>query len=475
MNRQSSICGKVKEKFFAKGAYIIARAEKRKLKKDFQKDIREFLKVQNHFLPNLIEELKLIEDPRNKSYIDYAIEEIIYTMVIKNVCSISSMQEMTEQFNNDECVKNICKILGIEEKDFLPHYVTINECLENLDPEELNKLRKKMIYTLLRKRSFEGARFLGKHWLVIVDATQLFYFNKKHCEHCLKKTINKGTPEEKTYYYHNVLEAKIVLGDNLVVSIATEFIENEKEDVKKQDCERNAFKRLAEQLKNMYPRLPICILGDSLYACEPVFQICQDNKWQYLIRYKDGSIPTLAEEYHSIVDMGENEEKIELSEIIFKRKPTENIRNQIRWVTDINYREIMLTVIELKVEINTKESGAFQWITNLKVTDKTAGEFASTGRSRWKIENQGFNIQKNYRYDIKHANSLNCKAMKNHYLLVQISDILLQLYENGIKALKSIKRTIKNISSDILKSLSQLLLTMEDILYSKKRINIHVP
>ena len=55
------------------------------------------------------------------------------------------------------------------------------------------------------------------------------------------------------------------------------------------------------------------------------------------------SIPTLAEEYHSIVDMGENEEKFELSEIIFKRKPKENIRNQIRWVT------------------------------NLKVTDKTAG------------------------------------------------------------------------------------------------------
>ena len=90
---------------------------------------------------------------------------------------------------------------------------------------------------------------------------------RSHCEHCLKRTINKGTKDEKTYYYHNVLEAKIVLGDNLIVSIATEFIENEKKDVKKQDCERKAFKRLAAKIKKDYPRLPICILGDSLYEC----------------------------------------------------------------------------------------------------------------------------------------------------------------------------------------------------------------
>lgn len=35
-----------------------------------------------------------------------------------------------------------------------------------------------MIYKLLRKPSFECARFHGKNWLVIIDATQLFYFNK---------------------------------------------------------------------------------------------------------------------------------------------------------------------------------------------------------------------------------------------------------------------------------------------------------
>jgi len=33
-----------------------------------------------------------------------------------------------------------------------------------------------------------------------------------------------------------VLEAKLVLSDNIVISLGTEFIENEKEDISKQDC-----------------------------------------------------------------------------------------------------------------------------------------------------------------------------------------------------------------------------------------------
>ena len=40
----------------------------------------------------------------------------------------------------------------------------------------------------------------------------------------------------------------------LVISIGTEFIENEAEDVKKNDCETKMLKRFAERLKKEYPR-----------------------------------------------------------------------------------------------------------------------------------------------------------------------------------------------------------------------------
>ena len=51
---------------------------------------------------------------------------------------------------------------------------------------------------------------------------------------------------------HHVLEAKLVVGD-MVLSIGSEFIENESEDVTKQDCELKAFYRLSEKIKHTYP------------------------------------------------------------------------------------------------------------------------------------------------------------------------------------------------------------------------------
>ncbi len=451
----------------------MGRKQERVVKKAFQKDIVSFLKMEHHYFPNLVRELSRVEDPRHPSYTDYDIEEILYTMLLKNIFDLPSMQEMTNQFNQEERVWNVCKILGKSEREFLPHYVTINDCLKKLNPDELEKVRNKLIRSLIRKRSFEDARFLGKYWTIIVDATGLFYFKEKHCEHCLKKTTKKGTPEEKTYYYHNVLEAKIVLGENLIISIATEFIENENEDVLKQDCERRAFKRLAEKIKKSYPRLPICILGDSLYACAPFFELCTQNKWHYLIRFKDGSIPTLAQEYQTIVRMGENEYAKRIEEKIYLRKSKETIINELKWLSELVHKDHPLTVMTLEIKKTGKEKSEFQWITDLKITKNKAWEFAETGRRRWMIENEGFNIQKNHRYRIQHANSLNYTAMKNHYLLTQIADLLLQLYENGISELRKIKKTIKNISSDLLISFSRQL-TREDIYFIRKRTCISI-
>lgn len=89
---------------------------------------------------------------------------------------------------------------------------------------------------------------------------------------------------------------------------------------------------------------------------------------------------------------------------------------------------------------------------NKQLVNVAAELFAVTGRKRWKIENEGFNIQKNHRYEITHANSRNYNAMKNHYLLVQISRYNTQLYEKTIPIIKGLKEAIKYISSDLLAS-----------------------
>lgn len=129
----------------------MTRAEKRALKKQIRNDIKEFLKIQAHYFPDLIEDIKKIMDAKNQSYVTYEIEVIIFVMILKNICSIESMQEMNELFNEDTCVKNIYKVLGLEEKNYLPHYVTVNKCLSRLDNKELEKIRKKW-YTVLSEK-----------------------------------------------------------------------------------------------------------------------------------------------------------------------------------------------------------------------------------------------------------------------------------------------------------------------------------
>ena len=89
---------------------------------------------------------------------------------------------------------------------------------------------------------------------------------------------------------------------------------------------------------------------------------------------------------------------------------------------------------------------------------------------RWLIENEGFNIQKNVRYHITHANSLNYEAMKNHYLLTQLADVLLQLYERGVKGLRTIKRTIKDVSDGLLECLKNHPLTPEDTQFERMQV-----
>lgn len=448
----------------------MTRAEKRAIKNQIRNAIKEFLKIQAHYFPDLIEDIKKIMDERNQSYVTYEIEVIIFVMILKNICSIESMQEMNEAFNEDTCVKNIYRVLGLEEKDYLPHYVTINECLSRLDNQELEKVRKKMVYGIIRKRSFEYGKFLGEKWLVIVDATQLFCFKERHCEHCLTKTINRGTPEEKTVYYHQVLEAKLVLGDDMIISLATEFIENPRANASKQDCELTSFKRLAETVKREYPRLPICLLADSLYANESVFGICRKSKWDFLIRYKERSIPSIMEEYREIVNMGEMGESVPEREEIYRRKPNMKQKLHIRWVNGLEYRKHPIHVLELKIEREGKKHQEFTWLSSIEIDASVAEEMTETGRKRWLIENEGFNIQKNHRYMITHANSLDYNAMKNHYLITQIADILMQMYENGDKGIKELKYTIKKISEELLESLRKQELKAEDLRFEKIQI-----
>ena len=243
---------------------------------------------------------------------------------------------------------------------------------------------------------------------------------QKKNDNYLERCYNRGTAEEYTRYHRSVLEAKIYFGNSLIASIATEPIENDAEystkklsdEEIKQDCESKAFLRLSQKLKKAYPRLPICILADGLYVSEKVINRCKEYNWDYIIRYKEGSASSIAQEYNAIPEKTKTENAEFANEIIYK-DGTVNV----------------LKYTETKVKKGKEITTTFEWITSIEITEKNAVKLAGAGRKRWKIENQGFNRQKKWQGNIEHACSHNANAQKCHYLMEQIADFIKQLYE----------------------------------------------
>ena len=448
----------------------MTKKEKRRYKEK-DRGTASFMMITSHFFHSLREWIQQMEDPRHQSYITYTQADLVSMGILKNVCGQHSMRQMEENFNEQTCIDTLRILSGNRRLQEMPHYDTLNDYLEKLPPECLSSVRKKMVSSLIRSKQFNRARLQGKYWRVILDGTGLFCFKEKHCENCLctERTDKEG--KKTKLYYHKVLEAKIVLGSSMVASLGTEFIENEKEDVSKQDCEINAAKRLMKRIKKEYPRLPVCIQGDALYAAETIMHLCREKyHWEYLLSHKETRQKTVDESYEWIKS-GEGAEK---KEGLCREKRTGCYANHVEETA--GKREVM-NVMEYEYETEKKgekKKVRFRWISSLELGRKSLEEMILAGRGRWKIENEGFNNQKNGIYRIEHLNSRNSTAMKNHYLLTQTADILMQLYLAWNPCRKKVKQSIKNTSSWLLESFRRRPVTEEDVSWINRYTTVYL-
>ena len=100
-------------------------------------------------------------------------------------------------------------------------------------------------------------------------------------------------------------------------------------------------------------------------------------------------------------------------------------------------------------------------MTDLPITNKNIKETIKLGRKRWKIENEGFNVQKNRTFDIGHLYSKDTTAIKVHYMMIQIAHIIRQMLEKGVKEIKEMKFKLKEISHEIKKQLISTIINLK--------------
>jgi len=340
------------------------------------------------------------------------------------LCRLGSRRQIGLLLRNPSCQHNLEALFSVAT---CPHGDTLDNAFSKLNPDHTQEVLCTALETLIRKKLLYSSRLLDTYFVIAIDGTGILTYSKRHCPHCLTQTHNG-----RTLYYHNVLEAKLVSPCGFALSIMTEFIENKGET--KQDCELKAFYRLAGRLKKRFPRLPILLTMDGLFANGPTFDLCERYGWRFMIVLKDHHLPSINEEFAGLSALQpENSLRCKTGRRL-------EIGQAFQWVDDISYvdthqRQHTLSVIQcLETRIGQGKEGTskFKWVTNYKVNHKNVRCLAEDGgRIRWKIENEGFNVQKTGGYGLEHAYTNDPTSAKVFYYLLQLAHMVAQLLEKS--------------------------------------------
>lgn len=316
---------------------------------------------------------------------------------------------------------------------------TVHRVMTELSADSLEDIKQAFVAALIDQHLLRRFRLWGKYYTIAIDGTGVSSYKENNEEQVLPcKTTKNGV----TTYYSHVVEAKLVTSSGLSISIGSEWVSNQpenKSEFDKQDCEQKAFERLAGKIKKQFPRLPVCILADGLYPNKTFMKTCQDNGWAYIVVLKDGCLKTLQQDITDIEDKHRHSQVYEHLENKGKR----HVHQHYEWVTEtlthaghtvywLSCTETITHLDRNRKVLSVEEPTRFVNLTSIKVDKDNIGALSNAGRMRWKIENEGFNTQKNGGYNLGHKYARKSfTAHKNYYQCLQIAHIINQLVEKS--------------------------------------------
>jgi hypothetical protein len=386
----------------------------------------------HHFFPELNSWLDALPDSRTPEMTVYETRFMAWWGLWLFLGQLRSRRQSDFQLDSwgTQVLTNFNRLAGTQHAT-RPVNGTLDHFLGHVQTAAWATLRTRLARRLIRMKVLDSARLLG-YLVLLVDGTGLLCWRRRHCPHCLVQQH-----EHTTLYLHQVLEAKLLGPAGVVVSVGSEFIDNrdtstsrgKDADEIKQDCELKALSRLAPQLKKDFPQARFVLAGDSLYACGRTFQLAQEYDWAFVLTLKPGRLPTVWDEFQRLLPLCPRQ--------VLERLLPDGTRQVYGWVHDLSYvddqeRRWCFHALEC---VETSPNGTvthYAWVTGLPVSAKTVEEIAlKGGRYRWKIENEGFNRQKNSGLNLEHAYSTDPEKMQAYYYLLQIAFILTQLLERG--------------------------------------------
>ena len=158
--------------------------------------------------------------------------------------------------------------------------------LDEVNPDDIRQFYPQNFKALEDLGITKEYEFWKKYLIVAIDGVHHFESKKIHCEGCLKKQQEDGSIS----YNHSMLCAMLVHPkEREVFVMGTEPIICQ-DGIEKNDCERNASKRLLDWMSGYYKDKKLLITEDALYSNAPNIEQIVKNGWSYVLGIKpDGN------------------------------------------------------------------------------------------------------------------------------------------------------------------------------------------
>jgi len=422
--------------------------------------------------------MDLLPDKRKGSA--YELSEIITGCIAMFVFKETSRNAFNQDRDEENFRDNYLKIFKKE----LPHMDTVNRVISQLNLKEIESIKQTFVAGLIEQRIFRGFKLLDKYYTIAIDGTGINSYKENNAEQNLTYKISKNGV---TNYFSHVVEAKLVTSSGFSISTGSEWVTNQSEtgidkEFDKQDCEQRAFGRLAQQVKEDYPRLPICIIADGLYPNKTFMKTCQDNGWAYIVVLKDKSLKVLQED---IADV-EKKHRHSIEYDSLEAKGKRHIHLKYEWITEklthgehnvywLSCTETISHLDQNRKIILVEKPTRFVNLTSIKVDKENVQDIMNAGRMRWKIENEGFNTQKNGGYNLGHKYSRKSfTGYQNYYQCLQIAHIINQLIEKSTEIVALFKENNKLTIKHLWKQLLNWMASNNEEITVKKSLQIRL-
>lgn len=325
----------------------------------------------------------------------------------------------------------------------------IRDILDNVHPELLFPVFD-TIFEMFKKNGYLDAfRGIKRNLLVALDGTQCFSSKKIHCKNCSVTHHRDGT----ITYSHSVITPVIVApGQKHAIPLCPEFI-TPQDGYKKQDSEIAAAKRWIHKYARKYVVRLITILGDDLYSRQPFCEELLELGFHFILVCKRESHKTL----YKCVDLLESTGDLH----VFTKKVRNGRKTEIhtyRYANKLPIRDtddaLMVNWCELTI---CDEGGKILYknafITDHKITMKNVTSIVSSGRARWKIENEnnntlktkGYNLEHNYGHGNDHLSTL----LVTLNILAFLIHTLMEFTDEKYRVLRATLPTRKTFFDDV--------------------------